>query len=51
MGQSEKAARYFENCIRLDPSAPAAHFGLILAIKKHVTNTNVVIKYFKNIAK
>jgi len=51
MGQSEKAARYFENCIRLDPDAPAPHFGFMMALKKHVTNTSVTVKYFKTLAK
>jgi tetratricopeptide (TPR) repeat protein len=49
-GAGEKAPKYFENCIKLNPQLAAPHFGLMLALKRHANN-DIVLKHFRQIIK
>lgn len=51
LGEGERARRYFQNAIRLRPESAAAHFGLMLSVKRQPSKVQRVIHNLKKILK
>lgn len=47
LGEGQRAAKYFSNCIRIHPDSIAAHFGLMTVVKREPNNEEVAIKHLK----
>jgi len=50
-GYSQRAAKYFQNTIRVNPISTAAHFGLMLAVKRHAQSTDLAKQHLKNLVR
>ena len=49
LGEGQRAAKYYQNAIRIKPDSTAAHFGLILAVLRHPNSSEACTQHLKEI--
>jgi len=49
VGQGQRAAKYYQNSIRIKPDSTAAHFGLIISVLRHPNGSEACTQHLKEV--